>query len=56
MMGGGKGGAGASSPTAGSVKNGASRPPSGANPNTRVERKKFVNPDAGDPLEDVDDT
>lgn len=50
MMGGSKG----PSPTAGSVKNGASS--SSGDPNTRVENKSFVNPNAGDPLENVDDT
>lgn len=46
MMGGGKS-SGGTSPTAGSVRNGAA-----ASDNTRVEEKSYVNPNAGDPLED----
>lgn len=50
MMGGKKKSSG---PTSGSVRNGASS--SGSQTNKRVENKSFVNPDAGDPLEDTDD-
>lgn len=51
MMGGSSGGSG---PTSGSVRN-ASASASNPGPDKRVEKQRFVNPDAGDPLEGVDD-
>lgn len=43
-------GGGSSSPTSSSTRNGRS----GSSPNTRVEEKSYVNPNAGDPTDNTD--